>query len=87
MRLIILAAAAAAALAAAPLAAQAQQPSATDIVKAWDKNGDGVVDKAEWVAAGRPAERFDMVDTNHDGKITAEELAAAMAKMPRPSGE
>jgi Ca2+-binding EF-hand superfamily protein len=87
MRLIILAAAAAAALAAAPLAAQAQQPSAADIIKAWDKNGDGVVDKAEWVAAGRPAERFDMVDANKDGKITADELAAAMAKMQKPSGE
>ena len=88
MRLTILAAATAAAVAmTAPLAAQAQQPSTADIIKAWDKNGDGVVDKAEWVAAGRPAERFDMVDTNKDGKITAEELAAAMAKMQKPSGE
>jgi Ca2+-binding EF-hand superfamily protein len=88
MRLIVLAAAAAAAIAAiTPLAAQAQQPSAADIIKAWDKNGDGVVDKAEWVAAGRPAERFDMVDANKDGKITADELAAAMAKMQKQGGQ
>jgi Ca2+-binding EF-hand superfamily protein len=87
MRLLILAAAAAAVLATAGGAtaggatAQQQMPSAADIIKQWDTNKDGVVDKAEWVAAGRPAERFDMVDTNHDGKITADELAAAMAKM------
>ena len=82
MRPLILAAAAAAVLATAgAAAAQQQMPSAADIIKQWDTNKDGVVDKAEWVAAGRPAERFDMVDTNHDGKITADELAAAMAKM------
>ncbi|THD55763.1 EF-hand domain-containing protein [Phenylobacterium sp.] len=90
MRLIILAAAAAAAMAmTTPLAAQAQgqMPSAADLIKMWDKNGDGVVDKAEWVAAGRPAERFDLVDANHDGKITVEELAAAMAKMRQQQGQ
>jgi Ca2+-binding EF-hand superfamily protein len=88
MRLIILAAAAAVAMT-SPLTVQAQgqMPSAADLIKMWDKNGDGVVDKAEWVAAGRPAERFDLVDTNHDGKITVEELAAAMAKMRQQQGQ
>ena len=83
MRLLILAAASAAVLAAG--VAHAQAPAPADIIKQWDTNKDGAVDKAEWVAAGRPAERFDMVDANHDGKITAEELADAMAKM-RPQG-
>ncbi len=62
-------------------AAVAQPPPPEEIIKAWDKNGDGGVDKAEWVAAGRPEARFDMVDANKDGKITADELKAAMARM------
>lgn len=84
MRKLILVAAAAA-LALGAEAARAQAPTAAEIVKAWDKDGDGTISKEEWVAAGRPAERFDLIDTNHDGKITVEELAAAMARM-RPGG-
>ena len=85
MRTIIFAAAATAVLAVAGVAS-AQAPAPADIIKNWDKNGDGAVDKAEWVAAGRPAERFDAVDANHDGKVTAEELAAAMAAMRQRQG-
>ncbi|MBW8815524.1 MAG: EF-hand domain-containing protein [Caulobacterales bacterium] len=80
MRKVFIALTAVATLATAGLA-HAQPPAPADIIKAWDKNGDGVVDKDEWVAAGRKAERFDLVDANHDGKVTAEELGAAMAKM------
>ena len=80
MRTLILVAAAATALGAAGTAA-AQMPSPEQIIKAWDTSGDGAVSKDEWTAAGRPAERFDSVDANHDGKITTEELGAAMAKM------
>ncbi len=80
MRRQIFAAAATAMLAAAG-AASAQAPDPAAIVKSWDKNGDGAVSKDEWVAAGRPAERFDAVDANKDGKVTAEELTAAMARM------
>ncbi|MDI1365100.1 MAG: EF-hand domain-containing protein [bacterium] len=61
-------------------AAMAQMPSPEKIIQAWDKNADGVVDKAEWIAAGRPEARFALVDTNSDGKVTVEELKAAMAK-------
>ena len=61
--------------------AMAQMPSPDKIHKAWDKNADGVVDKAEWVAAGRKEERFAKVDADGDGKVTVEELTAAMAKM------
>jgi Ca2+-binding EF-hand superfamily protein len=67
----------------------AQMPAPAEIIKAWDKNADGGVDKAEWVAAGRPENRFAMVDTDKDGKISAEELTTAMARMRanRPQGE
>jgi hypothetical protein len=56
-------------------------PRPANVIKRWDTNKDGVVDKAEWVAAGRRAERFALVDANKDGKITVEELAAALAAM------
>jgi hypothetical protein len=80
MRLVILAASTAALLVCAGAAA-AQTPAPADIIKAWDKDGDGAVSKDEWTAAGRPAERFDMVDANKDGKISADELATAMKAM------
>jgi Ca2+-binding EF-hand superfamily protein len=81
MRTIIIAAA----LAAMAAPAFAQMPAPADIVKQWDKDGDGAVSKDEWTAAGRPAERFDAVDANKDGKITAAELEAAMKAM-QPGG-
>ena len=85
MRTIIFAAATVALLAGASVA-PAQMPAPADIIKNWDKNGDGAVDKAEWTAAGRPAERFDAVDANKDGKVTAAELEAAMAAMRQRGG-
>ena len=85
MRKIILAAATTALLAVAG-AASAQMPAPADMIKNWDKNGDGAVTKDEWTAAGRPAERFDIVDANKDGKIVAAELEAAMAAMRRQNG-
>ena len=83
MRLLLLAAVAV--LASAGLAAA--QPAPANIVKAWDKDGDGAVNKDEWAAAGRRPERFALVDANHDGKVTADELAAAMAMMRRMQGK
>jgi Ni/Co efflux regulator RcnB len=85
MRKLVFAAAAAAAMAAGGVA-QAQMPAPADIIKGWDKDGDGAVSKDEWIAAGRPAERFDAVDANKDGKITAAELEAAMAAMRARGG-
>ncbi|MDB5464162.1 MAG: EF-hand protein [Phenylobacterium sp.] len=100
MRFLVLTATAAALLIGAGSAAAQQpappppgapgtpMPSAADVLKMWDTNKDGTISKDEWVAAGRPAERFDMVDANKDGKITADELAAAMAAMrQRPGGQ
>ena len=85
MRNAILATVAVVVLAAAGTAS-AQMPAPADMIKAWDRNGDGGVSKDEWVAAGRPAERFDLIDTNKDGKISAAELEAAMAAMRQRNG-
>lgn len=85
MRTFIISAATIVVLAAAG-AALAQMPAPADMIKGWDKNGDGAVTRDEWNAAGRPAERFDIVDANKDGKITATELEAAMAAMRQRNG-
>ena len=85
MRNAILATVAVAVLAASGTAS-AQMPAPADMIKAWDKNGDGGVSKDEWVAAGRPAERFDLIDANKDGKISTAELEAAMAAMRQRNG-
>ena len=58
-----------------------QMPAPEDIFKRWDSNGDGVVDKAEWDATGRPADRFAMIDANKDGKVALDELKGAFEKM------
>lgn len=64
----------------------AQMPPAADVIKAWDGDGDGAVNREEWVAAGRPAERFALVDADKDGKVTAAELETAMAAMRARGG-
>lgn len=38
-----------------------------------DRNGDGAIDKSEAAAHPRLAERFDTLDKNRDGRLTAEE--------------
>lgn len=85
MRTFIMSMAAMVVLAAAG-AASSQMPAPADMIKSWDKNGDGAVTRDEWTAAGRPAERFDIIDANKDGKITAAELEAAMAAMRQRNG-
>lgn len=80
MRFTISAAALALACALAS-AASAQIPDVEPIFKTWDTNGDGVLTKGEWLAAGRQEEGFLRIDTDKDGKITLAELKAAVAKM------
>lgn len=46
-----------------------------------DADKDGTLTKAEFMA--RPLAMFDRADTNHDGKLTADEIQAAL---PRPGG-
>ena len=61
----------------------AQQPRP---MRYGDTDGDGVVTRAEFLADA--AKRFDAMDANKDGKLTAEERKAAHAKMraDRPHG-
>jgi hypothetical protein len=97
MRLVILSATAALLIGVGSAAAQqpapapggapaGPPPSAAEVLKQWDTNKDGTISKEEWTAAGRPAERFDAVDANKDGKITADELDKAMAAMRQRQG-
>lgn len=60
--------------------AAAQQYTAEQLMKAWDKDGDGVLTKAEWLGAGRQERGFDFANQNRDGKMTLEELKKAMAR-------
>ncbi|MEQ1514492.1 MAG: calcium-binding protein [Lysobacteraceae bacterium] len=55
--------------------AQARPPAAgkTAHHARLDANGDGVIDRSEAAKAPKFAERFDTLDINKDGRITAEE--------------
>jgi Ca2+-binding EF-hand superfamily protein len=45
----------------------------------FDRDGNGVVTRSEMRTSA--AERFDKIDTNHDGKLTADEIQAAHREM------
>jgi hypothetical protein len=49
-------------------------------LKALDKDGDAKISRAEASAAPRLAKRFDAIDSNKDGFVTADEMKAARAK-------
>ena len=51
---------------------------------AMDRNGDGVLTKDE--LPGRMSAMFDRGDTNHDGKLSADEIRAMAAAQPDPQG-
>ena len=50
---------------------------ARDALAKADANGDKQYSKAEWLAAGRQARNFDLLDANKDGVVTAGEIRAA----------
>jgi Ca2+-binding EF-hand superfamily protein len=52
--------------------ARERPTSATSGLMRYDTNKDGFVDRNEW-SAGQEA-RFKLLDTNHDGKLTKDEL-------------
>ena len=68
------------ALAAAATQVMAQGFDVAVAFKRWDADGDGVITAREWAAANRPADRFVAADTDKDGKLTQEELAASVAR-------
>lgn len=45
-----------------------------------DTDKDGSISRAEWDAAGKPADKWAKLDANSDGSISAEEAAAHHAK-------
>lgn len=45
-----------------------------------DTDKDGAISRAEWDAAGKPADKWGTLDSNGDGSISAEEAAAHHAK-------
>ncbi len=63
--------------------AVAQSDPAT-IVKMCDTNGDNAVTQKEWEACGAPTAYPADADNNKDGKVTAEELAAAPSTGTQP---
>lgn len=83
MRRLLILAGLASALAAP---AAGQQYTAEQLMKAWDKDRDGVLTKAEWLAAGRQERGFDFADRDRDGKMTLEELQTAMARAGQQRG-
>lgn len=54
-----------------------------EFLKKLDTNADGRISKAEAQAAPRLAERFDALDANQDGFVTAEEMKAAHGRHAR----
>ena len=63
----------------APTQSPPNDPAA--LVAALDTDKDGAISKAEWLAAGRREQRFTRIDANSDGKVTLEEIKAAIAAM------
>jgi Ca2+-binding EF-hand superfamily protein len=77
-------------LALVPLAAAAQDSQdsksrlVNEIKQRFDKadaNGDGALDREEAKAMPRVAQHFDDIDTDHDGKVTLQEIGRYLATM------
>ena len=75
---VLLLAIAASAVLAAPAALAKKNASE---FASMDSNGDGVVSSSEHEVYAR--RMFDIIDTNHDDKVTADELTAAEGKVSR----
>ena len=75
---IILAGIAMAAVAAPSFAAEQERGPGPGMerLKAADKNGDGLISRAEAAVLPRIAAQFDALDTNKDGQLSPEELRA-----------
>jgi hypothetical protein len=51
--------------------------AAPEILKKYDVNGDGFLDRSEFVAAGGSPDRFERLDTDKNGRIDIDEFRAA----------
>lgn len=49
-----------------------------------DQDKDGALNLKEWKAMGRRDRGFQMMDANHDGKLTPEEIRSAIAAYRKP---
>ncbi len=78
MRYLTLAATLLTAAVAAPAFAQ-DAPDPAKVFARMDTDKSGDVSKAEWLAAGRKEAGFARIDANSDGKITLDEMKAAIA--------
>ena len=56
-------------------------------LKQADTNGDGMIDRKEAEALPHLLKHFDEIDTNHDQKLSADELRAFHEKMHGAKGE
>lgn len=56
-----------------------------DFIKKLDTNGDGAIDKAEFVADAEA--KFTKLDADNDGKVTADEFKALRDKMRAEHGD
>ncbi|MGV8960649.1 MAG: EF-hand domain-containing protein [Stenotrophomonas sp.] len=83
LAMLLATSAAGVAIAAAPAATPAAtKPAVTRL----DSNGDGVIDRKEAAAHPRLAERFDQLDKNKDGKLSAAEMPAPRHRGGRRGG-
>ncbi len=53
--------------------------AAPEVLKKYDANGDGAIDRKEFEAAGGEASRFDRLDKDKNGKLDLDELKRAAA--------
>jgi hypothetical protein len=67
------------------IGAQQQDSIASQMFRALDKNGDGVVTEEEFFAPHE--QRFDAMDANHDGRLTLKEFQSGsiFSRPPQPA--
>ncbi|MBU6438490.1 MAG: EF-hand domain-containing protein [Betaproteobacteria bacterium] len=64
----------------APPGKEATMNKVDEVMKALDKNGDGMIDREEAKAEPSIDKNFVQINTSGSGKITKEELAAWMSR-------
>lgn len=65
-----------------PMTKEQHRQKAQEMFKAWDTDGNGSISQQEFTASHDA--KFDKMDTNKDGTVSAEEHRAHMGKEKRP---